>query len=135
MNSVLDKFLEEELRIANKHLPYQKIGLCEALNMDKPEVVLRDGSTHRFDKRELQLLKDLLGELACDVQVPVIIYYQYGLGKGIYYVAGKLEASLVSKLLGEKPAYTDREKIFLSRPEVIYIRTILRTTSTVAFIP
>lgn len=136
MNSIIDKLLEEELKITNKHLPYQKIGLCQALETGKPEVTLRDGTTHRIDKKELELIKQILGELACEIQVPIIIYYQYGLGKGTYYVTGKPETILISKLLnrGEEVDISN-EKLFLSRPEVIFLRTILRTSTTVAFIP
>jgi len=135
MNSILDRLLEEELKITNKHLPYHKIGLCQALETDKPEVTLRDGTTHRIDKKELELIKQILGELACEIQVPIIIYYQYGLGKGTYYVTGKLEAILISKLLNKEEVDIRNEKLFLTRPEIIFLRTILRTSTTVAFIP
>jgi len=130
MTSTLERLLEEELRLANKHLPYRKISLREALSKERPEIVLRDGSRHLLDRRELHLLRDLLG-YDRDLELPIIIYY---LGRGIYMVSGRDNVAIVSKVLGRGEVLKS-DSIYLSRPEVIDLRMVLRTTTTIVFAP
>jgi len=130
MNSILEKLLEEELRIVNKHLPYKRASLREMLLEERPEIVLRDGSKHLFDKRELRLLRGLL-EGDRDIELPIIIYY---LGGGVYMVSGRENVEVVSKVLGRERA-PESDKIYLSRSEVIDLRATLRTTTTIVFTP
>lgn len=133
MSEDIEKLLVDELKIVNKHLPHQKINLCTALKLEKPEIILRDGSIHRFDRKELNLIREILGEKACNIDVPIIIYYHYSFGKNIYEVNGKVEIELINKLLEKQTIIND--KLYLSRPEIIHIRMVLRTTTTIAFIP
>lgn len=130
MNELIERYLELELKIVNRHLPYSRISLCEALRSETPEVVLRDGSTHRFDRRELIILKEVLGEDFCDLMLPIFVYYDIDIGKGTYRVRGKREAMAVARLLGKE----ENEEIFLTRAELIELRSRLRTTTTIVFI-
>ena len=130
MSSLLERLLEEELRIVNKHLPYKRISLREALSEERPEIVLRDGSRHLFDKKELHLLRDLL-EGSRDIELPIIIYY---LGRGVYMVSGRENVVVISKVLGRERV-PESDRIYLSRSEVVNLRVALRTTTTIVFTP
>jgi len=130
MSSLLERLLEEELRIVNKHLPYKRISLREALSEERPEIVLRDGSRHLFDKKELHLLRDLL-EDDHDIELPIIIYY---LGRGVYMVSGRENVVVISKVLGRERV-PESDRIYLSRSEVVNLRVALRTTTTIVFTP
>ncbi len=130
MSSTLERLLEEELRLANKHLPYRKISLREALSRERPEMILRDGSRHMLDRKELNLLRGLLGDDR-DLELPIIIYY---LGRGVYMVSGRENVAIISKILGKERS-SESDRVYLSRPEVIDLRMILRTTTTIVFAP
>jgi len=130
VSSTLERLLEEELRLANKHLPYRKISLREALSRERPEMILRDGSRHMLDRKELNLLRGLLGDDR-DLELPIIIYY---LGRGVYMVSGRENVAIISKILGKERS-SESDRVYLSRPEVIDLRMILRTTTTIVFAP
>jgi len=134
VSSFLENLLEEELKIVNKHLPRERVSLCEALERNPPEVALRDGSRHRFDERELKELKELMGERACELYLPIIVYYYYGLERGVYAVKGDAETLAVSKMLGREGT-GEKGNLYISRAEFMLIRSRFRTTTSLAFVP
>jgi len=133
MNSIdLERLLMEELRLVNKHAPYEKVSLCDLIRMEVPFIVLRDGSQHILDPRELTRLHALLGSEACSLHLPLIIEYIPGEREGVYLVRDPLEAKVVASLLGLS-SYS--VPLFLSRPHVLELRRLLRTTTTILLNP
>jgi len=129
---LVETALSEELKIINKHLPYKRIGLCELLSMENPHIILRDGSINLVDRRELELLRNLLGDDACSLYIPIIIEYHPSLGEGVYVIKDNLGAVALSKLLSVEYRGSP---IYIYRPQLFEIRSVLRTTTTIVFIP
>ncbi len=132
----LDSFMERlsiELRLINKHLPYQRVSLCELLEMDTPYIVLRDGTIHLIDPKELQLLKELLDSEACRLRIPIIIETAPSLGEGVFIVRDPIAIKAIAKLLDI--GFKENEKLIIYRPQLYVVREKLPTTTTIFFRP
>ncbi len=127
------RVLRDELRLINKHLPYRRANLCDLIKMNPPYIVLRDGTTHLIDKRELELLAKTLGEKACKLQIPIIIESSPSLGEGVYRIRDPVAALAVAKILGLE--YDGKGELIFYRPQLYELRTRLRTTTTIIFTP
>ncbi len=130
-NDLLARALREELKLINKYLPYKRVSLCELLSMDTPHIVSRDGAISLIDRRELELLKELLGSQACNLYIPIVIEYSSSLGEATYIVRDEYGAKALAKLLDIEY----RLPLILYRPQLYEIRLKLRTTTTIVFIP
>lgn len=128
----IDRFLIEELRLVNKHAPYERKNLCDLLKMEVPYIVLRDGSSHLFNPRELAMLAEILGDDACRLELPIIVEYTPSNGEGVYVVRGGVEARAVAAAIGLN---TYSEPLFLSRVQILELRRVLRTTTTILLNP
>ncbi len=133
LDNMVLKALKDELRIINKHMPYRRISLCDLIDMNPPYIVLRDGTTHLIDKRELQLLRDILGDKACLIKIPIIIESSPSLGEGVYRIRDPVAALAVAKILGLD--YSGKGELIFYRPQLYELRTRLRTTTTIIFNP
>lgn len=131
-NNYIERFLSEELRLVNKHVPYERRNLCELLKMEIPYIVLRDGSQHILDPRELRRLRDILAGDACRLQLPIVIEYIPGEREGIYVVRDEIGAKAIASVMniGNPTA-----PLFLSRTHILELRRILRTTTTILLNP
>lgn len=125
--------LKDELRIINKHIPYKRVSLCDLIDMSPPYIILRDGTTHLIDKRELQLLADILDDKACSLKIPIIIESSPSLGEGVYRIRDPIAALAVAKILGMD--YNGKGELIFYRPQLYELRTRLRTTTTIIFTP
>jgi len=133
VENYIEKALKEELKIINKHLPYKRTTLKELIKMDIPYVVLRDGTTHLIEKRELELLYRYTGdELASKLKIPIIIEVNPGFGEGAAIVRDQIAAKVLSLILNKE--YKEGSLI-IYMPHLSELRRILRTTTTVIFIP
>lgn len=128
----IERLLVEELRLVNKHAPYERRKLCDLLKTEVPFIVLRDGSLHLLNPRELEILAGKLGEDSCRLEVPIIVEYTPSGREGVYIVRGEVEAKAVALLLGLSN-YT--VPLFLSLPHILELRRILRTTTTILLNP
>lgn len=100
--------------------------------METPYIVLRDGSIHLIDPEELELLREILGDKACELKIPIIIEAKPSIGEGTFIIADSVASEAVSKLLD-----IDYEggKLIIYRPQVYELRLKLRTTTTIVFMP
>jgi len=133
VENYIEKALKEELKIINKHLPYKRTTLKELMKMDIPYVVLRDGTTHLIEKRELELLyRYTSDELASKLKIPIIIEVNPGFGEGAAIVRDQIAAKVLSLILNKE--YKEGPLI-IYMPHLSELRRMLRTTTTVIFIP
>jgi len=129
---LITRALRKELLIVNRHLPYKRISLCDLLAMDIPRYVSRDGSVNLVDPRELRYLKELAGDHACKLYIPIVIEYSPSLGEATYIVRDEIAARVLAKMLNIK---YDGRTLIIYRPQLYEIRSRLRTTTTTVFIP
>jgi uncharacterized protein (UPF0216 family) len=124
----VEEIVLRELVRLNAHLPKRRVSLTEAL--EKPEVELADGGTHRFRRSELELLKSLVPEGDWNsLKIPILIEMDPKLGRGAGRIRGKLECRVVSKLLGKQ----EGEELVLYLPELAELRGKLQTTTEYLF--
>ena len=129
----IEKALKEELRIINRHLPYRRPTLKELMEMDIPHIILRDGTTHLIEKKELELLYKYSGnEAANKLRIPIIIEVNPGYGEGAAIIRDYIAAKVISLILN-----LDYEKgpLIIYMPHISQLRRILRTTTTIIFMP
>ncbi|MEM0026424.1 MAG: DUF61 family protein [Ignisphaera sp.] len=120
-SSKIDKLLELELRVANKHLPIQRLTIEELINMSYPYVRLRDGSIHTFKKSELKKLRSYLNaEEAKKLLLPIIVILRPDLGEGTAVIEDPIAASIVAKILGIR--YSGGDKLTLYKPHIAFLR-------------
>ncbi len=122
----IEKLLELELRIVNKHLPIQRIPIEELLKMEFPCVKLRDGTLHTFKKAELEKLRTYLSdEEAKKLLLPIIIILRPDIGEGAAIIEDSIAAHVVAKILDIRN--TEINKLVLYRPHVAYLRRFFDT--------
>ncbi len=131
--SKIEEYLEKELRIVNKHLPYRRVALSELLEQEFPHVVLRDGTLHYFKRRELEYLASIIPrEEWSKLYLPIIIEIRPELGEGVGVIRGEVEVKIVSRILNiniNKKA----KQLIIYRPQIMLLRQILPTTTQYAF--
>lgn len=111
---IVEKLFKAELRYVNKHLPLQRRPLSELVEDPAPCVPLRDGGRHCFKKRELRELSRILApEEQRALLLPIIVQVRRGARETEAVVEGRLEASVVEKLLGQNLGARERGSITL----------------------
>ncbi len=133
-NDLYRKFLELELKIVNKHLPYRRVSLEQLSKMETPHIILRDGTIHLIDRDEINFLNELIEDPKekRSLLIPIVIEVNPGYGEGSYIIRDSIAIRVVAKILGiENPS----TPLILYRPQIFYLRRILRTTTTFVFIP
>ncbi|KXA90688.1 hypothetical protein AKJ39_02100 [candidate division MSBL1 archaeon SCGC-AAA259J03] len=126
-----DEIIKKQIQNLNRHLPKGRISLEKLLEQDKPRVENRDGDTHRFKRRELEYLADLLPpEKHSKLRLPIIVRISPELGRGASKISGKIEREVIEKIL-EKEG--DEDELVIYRPEIRKIRRKLPTTTQYAF--
>ncbi len=126
-----DRIIQFELARLNVHLPERQITLKEALSSPAPHVVARDGSKHKFERGELEFLKEIVPPSDWDsLRLPILIVINPKLGRGAAEIAGRPEVEVVSSVL-KKEARGDEMVIY--RPEVAVLRAKLPTTTQYLF--
>ncbi len=130
---LVTRVLTRELRIINRHLPYKRVSLCDLEKMDIPYIVLRDGTAHLIDPRELEYLSNLLGRDKCKLLLPIIIEARQSLGEGTYIVRDRVAKRVIARILGVE--YEEEKPLIIYRPHLYKIREILPTTTTIIFSP
>ncbi len=128
----LEEYLQRELRLVNLHLPYKKRSLAELLQEDFPHIVLRDGSTHYFKRRELELLASITPRhLWKELYLPILLEVSPEYGEGAVVIKGKIESMVVSKIL--ELEWNNESRIIIYRPQVAILRRKLPTTTQYVF--
>lgn len=129
-----DRFLKKQIQNLNKHLPKNRNTLAKLLKQEKPRIENRDGSNHRFKKKELKYLSEILPEKEHKkLRLPMIIRISPQLGRGTAKVSGRLEKKIFKEILDKEPEEKN-EDLLIYRPEMRLIRRKLPTTTQYAFL-
>ncbi|MEM1525842.1 MAG: DUF61 family protein [Ignisphaera sp.] len=136
MSEVIDKLLQAELRIVNKHLPASRKSLKQLLDEKIPYVLCRDGSIHVFRRSELQMLKTYVSDdEASRLYLPIVIQVRADMDIMTGFVENELEASIIRRILGLKPPLEgELKKLFLYKPQLYELRYKFSTIFQLAII-
>jgi len=125
--------IKRQIQNLNRHLPKGRVTLENLLKQEKPRVENRDGDSHRFKRRELNYLSEILPpEKHSKLRLPIIIRISPDLGRGATRISGDVEKEVLRKIL-EKEEEEGEDELILYRPEIRIVRKKLPTTTQYAF--
>ncbi|MEM0217238.1 MAG: DUF61 family protein [Candidatus Nezhaarchaeales archaeon] len=133
----VSRMLAKEIEKINDHLPRECKTLKELLEMDEPKVLTRSGDELIIDKRELEMIASMLpAQHHNKLRLPIIVLRIIEMGEGVYMICGgDLEVQVINKVLGQEAVYCHNGKAFLYKPYVALLRSRLRTTTVIGFVP
>ncbi|MFN3267660.1 MAG: DUF61 family protein [Zestosphaera sp.] len=96
----LEYLLERELRVVNSYVAAKRKTLTELLKEDYPHVLTLSGDVHMFRKSELMLAREVVGEDAEKLMLPIYVELipTQTITTGV--VREELATKLISALLG-----------------------------------
>ncbi len=124
------------LQTLNKHLPAKRKTLKELLSEDRPIVRNRDGTTHCFDKKELENLASMIPEFEhAALRLPLYLEMSLSMERGAIKISGRLECRIIKKILYEEPGKQAKEadSIVIYYPHLMKIRKELPTATQFMF--
>ena len=132
----VSRVLAQEIEKINDHLPKESRTLKELLEMEEPKVLTRAGDELIMDRRELELLANMVPAQHHDkLRLPIVILRMIEMGKGVYMICGgDLEAKVIAKVLGPNAVYYHDGRAFLYKPYIAILRSKLRTTTVIGFV-
>lgn len=117
----------------NRHVPPKRHNLQQLLDMEQPHYVDRDGNVYSIKREEIELIASLLDPWDRDrIKLPIVIMTDTSEG-GAWKILGRLEVTVVSKIVGRKPEFEDRMRLF--HPHVVELSNRLPTATTIMFSP
>ena len=136
MSDVVEKLLQAELRIANKHLPMARKSLAQLLREELPHVLCRDGTVHVFRRSELQKLRSYVSdEEAEKLMLPIVIQVRADMETLTGFVEDELEARVIRRILGLAPQLSEKDsKLFLYKPQIYELRSEFSTVFQIAIV-
>src|SRR3990172_9257263 len=125
------------LQTLNRHLPVKRKTLKELLGDDRHEVRNLDGTTHYFDKKELEKLASLIPEWERDkLRLPIYLEMSSSMERGRIRISGRIECRIISRLLnegGQKRRTEEKDSMIFSYPPLTKIRKELSTPTQYMF--
>ncbi len=130
---VLQRYLSDELKVVNAHLPRQRKPLSELLDEEYPQVICSDGGVQSFKRKELAYLAELLNEEECRrLLLPMLIEVLPDQGEAIVLKSDGIEEKVISHIL-EMPLTRTERGIRIYRPQISALRQVLKTTTQYVF--
>ena len=88
------------LQTLNRHLPAKRKTLKELFQETRPNIKNLDGSTHFFDKKEIEKVASLVPEWEHDkLRLPIYLEMSSSMERGTIRVSGRIECMLISRVL------------------------------------
>ena len=88
-DKILDLIWSLDIEKMNDHLPAERRSLKELLQKEKPEIKTKKNQTHKIQKKDLELVSQLIPESEWDsVKLPIVLLRRTSLDKGIFSVSG-----------------------------------------------
>ena len=131
---ILGSCLGDNMKALNAHLPRKRKRLNELLRENHPHINCGDGSTHTFNKKELEFLARIVEDDEKELlELPIMIEVGSA-GKGCMMVRSQtgMEARLFSQILG-MPVPCRFGEIALFKPQVQVLRRVLKTATQYVF--
>lgn len=125
------------IQTLNRHLPRKRKTLKELLLEDRPSIESLDGSTHFFDKKELEKLASIVPEWEHGrLRLPIYLEMSSGMERGTIKISGRLECRVISIILheGEAEKVTEeRAAMTIYYPHLMKLRRELSSTTQFMF--
>ncbi len=124
------------LQTLNRHLPRKRKTLRELLEEDKPGIKNMDGSTHYFDKKELEKLALIIPEWEHDkLRLPIYLEMSSSMERGTIKISGRIESMIIDRILheDEEEKSIERDSMTIYYPHLAKIRKVLSTTTQFMF--
>ena len=129
----LRRYLSEELKVVNAHLPQHRKPLSELLSEEYPHVAYSDGSVQSFKRKELDHLAGLLDkEERRKLLLPILIEVIPNQSEAIVLCPSGVEEKVVSGILDMSPAKVETG-VRIYRPQLSALRHVLKTTTQYVF--
>jgi len=88
------------LQTLNRHLPAKRKTLKELLQEARPNIKSLDGSTHSFDKKELEKIASLIPEWEYDkLRLPLYLEMSSSMERGTIKISGRVECMVINRIL------------------------------------
>ena len=131
--TALQRYLSNELKIVNAHLPRQRKSLSTLLTEEYPQVSCSDGSVQSFKTKELEYLASLLDEEdRWKLLLPILIEIVPGHNEAFIPCPSGAEARIISAILDMSPSLGEG-KLRIYRPQINSLRRVLKTTTQYVF--
>jgi uncharacterized protein (UPF0216 family) len=122
------------LQTLNRHLPVKRITLKELLLEPRPGIKSMDGSTHSFDKEELERLESIVPEYEHDrLRLPIYLEMSSSMERGAIKISGRIECMVINTILQEGGKIEEKKSIIIYYPHLRKVRKELPTTTQFMF--
>ncbi len=124
------------LQTLNRHLPRKRKTLRELIEEDKPSIKSMDGSTHSFDKKELEKIASMIPEWEHDkLRLPLYLEMSSSMERGAIKISGRIESMIIDRILheDEDEKSIERDSMTIYYPHLAKIRKVLSTTTQFIF--
>ena len=125
------------IQTLNRHLPAKRKTLKELLGEDRPNIKSLDGSTHSFDKKELEKIAAIIPEWEYDkLRLPIYLEMCSSMERGTIKVSGRTECMVVNRVLYEDEELKKKEikdSMIFYYPYLRKVRKELPTTTQFMF--
>ncbi len=121
------------LQTMNRHLPFKRNTLKELIEEDRPSIRNKDGSTHSFDKKELDKLASMISKEDYDkLRLPIYLEMNTSMERGTIKISGRLECAVINRILEiGRPEGADSMIIYY--PHLMKLRKEFSTTTQYMF--
>jgi uncharacterized protein (UPF0216 family) len=125
------------IQTLNRHLPAKRRTLKELLSEDRPNIKNLDGSTHFFDKKELEKIASMIPEWESDkLRLPLYLEMCSSMERGTIKISGRTECKVVTRVLYEDEETKKKkgmDSMVIYYPHLRKIRKELPTTTQFMF--
>jgi uncharacterized protein (UPF0216 family) len=122
------------LEMMNRHVPSKRASLAELLKAQDAGYQGKDGVHYHIKRNELEYLKEIVDPWDQErLRLPIIIMTDTGDEAGAWKIMGRVEVSVVSKIVGREPEFQDQMRLF--HPHMVKLRSVLPTATTTMFSP
>jgi uncharacterized protein (UPF0216 family) len=122
------------LQTLNRHLPVKRLTLKELLSEATPGIKTLDGSTHSFDKKELERLASMIPEYEHDkLRLPIYLEMSSSMERGTIKISGRIECMVINTVLHEGEKSEEKGSMIIYYPHLRKVRKEFPTTTQFMF--
>ncbi len=123
------------IQTLNRHLPAKRRTLKELLLEDRPSIRSQNGTTHYFNKKELEKLASMISEPEHGaLRLPLYLEMSSSMERGNIRISGKLECNIIKKILDIPEKNMEfKDSMIIHYPHLAKIRKELSTTTQFMF--